>query len=117
MSRDLVGQVMAVTGAAALALAAGAAAVGGGRAALGVAAGAAISLLSFRWLTGGAARMASRPAGLALGALGLRYATMFTLIALLLGSGGAHVMGVIVGLSVLPPALIALGLRAARVTP
>lgn len=117
MGRDLVGQVMVVAGAFALALAGGIAAVAGGRAALGVLAGAIVSLLSFRWLAGGAARAARGPAALAVGAVGLRYATMFTLVALLLASGGAHLGGVIVGLSVLPPVVIVLGLRAARLSP
>lgn len=116
MNRDLVGQVMAATVAGAVVLAGGAALLGGGRAALGVAAGAAISLLSFWWLARGATAASRRPAALALGGLGLRYATSFSLIALVLASGGAHLMGVIVGLSVLPPVLIALGLRTARVS-
>ena len=47
-------------------------------------------------------------------ALGLRYAVLFAVVALLLRTGAAHPLGLVAGLSVLPPVVIIVGLRAAR---
>jgi len=47
-------------------------------------------------------------------ALGLRYVVLFAVVALLLRTGAAHPLGLVAGLSVLPPVVIILGLRAAR---
>jgi hypothetical protein len=46
--------------------------------------------------------------------LGLRYVLLFGAVALLLGYGLVHPLALVAGLSVLPPVLIACGLRAAR---
>jgi hypothetical protein len=46
--------------------------------------------------------------------LGLRYVLLFGAVALLLGSGAAHPLALVGGLSILPPVLIVLGLSAAR---
>ena len=48
--------------------------------------------------------------------LGLRYALLFGAVGLLLGSGAVHPMALLGGLSILPPVLIVLGLRAGRTT-
>jgi ATP synthase I chain len=95
--------------------------IGGASAALGAVAGGLLSLASFHWLSRGV-----RNAGAFLGggrthplwmiALGLRYTALFGVIALLLATGIAHPMGLVAGLSVLPPVVIFFGLRAARAT-
>ena len=46
--------------------------------------------------------------------LGLRYVLLFGVVALLLAYGMVHPLALVAGLSVLPPVLIAFGLRAAR---
>jgi hypothetical protein len=83
---------------------------------VGALAGAAISLGSFRWIARGVAR-ASRPGAqgaLALStlAVGLRHVVAFVALAVVMGSGAAHPVAVMGGLSVLPPLVILLGLRA-----
>ena len=88
--------------------------------AAGAAAGALIALVSFRWIAraarGAAALFAGgRPSALWMLGLALRHLTLFGVIAGLLGSDLVHPMGLAVGLSVLPPILIAFGLRAVRV--
>jgi hypothetical protein len=102
----------------------GPAAAGGGLlagwpGALGAAAGCLVSLGSFRWLAAAVTRAAvsrgARP-GLPLSGLaaGLRHLSLFAALAALLWAG-AHPVALLAGLSVLPPALIALALRQARV--
>jgi len=87
--------------------------------ALGVLAGGVISLTSFTWIARGVHSSAKLFAGgrahplWALG-LALRYDLLFGAVALLLGYGIVHPFALVAGLSVLPPMLIALGLRAAR---
>lgn len=118
MDRDLVTRVSCT----ALVVALLAAALGGllaGRAgALGVLAGALVSLASFRWLARGARVSSALLAGgrahpLWLLGLGLRYLVLFGGIVLLLRAG-LHPLAVMAGLSVLPPILLALGWMAAR---
>ena len=117
MDRDLVGRV---TGAVLLALAPAVAAgalLAGWPGAVGAVSGSLISLASFRWIARGTRHAAAllaggRPSSLWVLGLGLRHLTLFGLIAVLLGSGAAHPVGLAAGLSLLPPILIVLGLRA-----
>ena len=97
------------------ALAAGAGWLAGLPGAAGAAAGGAIALLHFRWLARGAAGALRGEGGFALGltGLGLRSAGAFGALALTLAGGWAHPLAVIAGLSVLPPVLIAAGVRSA----
>ncbi len=99
-----------------LALLAGA--VAGPGAAGGVLAGGALTILNFRWLARGALRVTSSPAGERPGAawllaVGLRFATLFAALAVVLGSGLVHPLGLVAGLTVLPGSLVVQGLRAA----
>jgi len=98
---------------AALALASGL--VGGAPLAAGVGAGGALAIANFRWLAGrvvNALDPMPAPGGWALG-FGLRLAVMAVATAGLMGAGWAHPLGVVLGLTVLPGALIAQGLRQA----
>jgi hypothetical protein len=118
MDCDLAGRVTGVAAIAALAAALLAALVAGGPGALGVAAGAAVALASFRWIARGSRRAAAvfaggRPGALWVLGLGLRHLTLFGVMALCLASGLAHPLGLVAGLSLLPPVLILSGLRAA----
>ncbi|HEV2055447.1 MAG TPA: ATP synthase subunit I [Methylomirabilota bacterium] len=95
--------------------------IGGASSALGTLAGGLLSLGSLHWLSRGVRNAGAFLAGgrshpLWVMALALRYAVLFGVVALLLWSGAAHPMGLVAGLSVLPPVLIILGLRAARAT-
>ena len=85
----------------------------------GVLAGGLVSLASFRWLARAVARADSPGAGVwrSTGlAAGLRHLALFGALAVAL-SAGAHPVAVLGGLSLLPPILIGLGLRAARLAP
>jgi hypothetical protein len=118
MSGEFVGRVSRV-----LLVALGPVAVGGGLAAgwpgaVGSLVGGLISLGSFHWVASGVAR-ASAPAaggGLTLSALavGVRHLALFGALAIVLGTGVAHPLALLAGLSVLPPVLIALGLWQTR---
>lgn len=118
MAPDLVTRVSRTTLAVAVLAAAGGALLAGLPGALGVLAGALISIASFRWL----ARAAAQPAALFGGGhprsiwvlgLGLRYLVLFGIIVVLLRTG-LHPVGVMAGLAVLPPTLLALGWHGAR---
>ncbi len=93
--------------------------IGGATSVIGTVAGGLLSLGSLYWVSRGVRNAGGFLAG---GrshkrwviALGLRYAVLFGVVALLLGTGAAHPMGLAAGLSVLPPVVIILGLRAAR---
>lgn len=96
--------------------------LGGVSAALGAAAGGLVSLTSFYWLSCGLRSTDAFFAGgrahpLWVLALGLRYTVLFGAVALLLGTGVAYPFGLVAGMSVLPPVLIVVGLRAFRATP
>ena len=99
-------------------LVAGGAFLGGRAVALGGLAGGLISLGSFRWIASGVRRAATAggEGGLAMStlAVGVRHLLQFGALALVLWSGAAHPIAVLVGLSVLPPTLIVFGLRHAR---
>jgi hypothetical protein len=94
-------------------------ALGGWRGALGAASGALLSLTSLHWIARGLRGAAGFFAGgrahpLWIIALGLRYVLLFGAVALLLGSGAVHPLALMGGLSILPPVLVVLGLRAGR---
>jgi len=87
--------------------------------AAGVAGGGAVALLNFRWLARSVANAVALvrdggSGGAALRGAWLRHLSTVGVLGLLLGSGWTHPLAVILGLSVLPPILIAQGLRAAR---
>jgi len=87
--------------------------------AVGVAGGGAVALLNFRWLALSVANVGALvrdggSGGVALRGAWLRHLSTVGALGLLLGSGWTHPLAVIAGLSVLPPILIAQGLRAAR---
>ena len=114
MSGEFVGRVSRV-----LLVALGPVAVGGGLAAgwpgaVGSLAGGLISLGSFRWVASGVVRgsVPETGGGLAMSALGVgaRHLALFGAVAIALGTGVAHPLALVAGLSVLPPVLIALGL-------
>ena len=118
MDRDLVTRVSRTALGTSLLAAAGGGLVAGLPGALGVLAGALISVASFRWLAWGAARAAALFAGgrahpLWVLGLGLRYLVLFGLIVLLLRAG-LHPVALMAGLAVLPPILIAHGWHSAR---
>jgi hypothetical protein len=99
-----------------VALAVAGAWLGGAAGALGVAAGIALALGNFRWLV--ARACASTGAGGAravwsVGA-GLRFVAFAAACAGVLAAGWAHPVGLVAGLTALPCALVAHGLRSAR---
>lgn len=98
------------------AVAAPAAWLGGLDGALGAAAGAGIAVGNFRWLAARVTTQANASAGRALWVLSamLRLAALAGAVALAILSGHAHPLGIVAGLSVLPIAVIARGLREAR---
>ena len=104
-------ETCAVSGALALP----AAWLGGGTAAFGVIAGTALAVLNFLWLARGARRATTAPsaAGWAL-ASSLRLLAVAAACALLLRTGAIHPVAVVIGLTVLPCALVVRGLTTAR---
>jgi hypothetical protein len=100
------------------ALAAGAWWVADAAAAAGVAGGGAVALLNFRWLSRDVARLAvlvsggARGGAARLAGVGLRQLASFGALGLLVAGGWVHPVGVALGLAVLPPVLLAQGLRA-----
>ncbi|HEU5192444.1 MAG TPA: hypothetical protein VFX14_22395 [Methylomirabilota bacterium] len=112
MAAELVNRVtLTGLGGAAL-LSVAAAFVGGPSAAVGVAGGAVITLLNFRWLARDAIRATSGEGRLS--ALGFRKIAALLALGGLVASGVTHPVAVAAGLFVLPPALVAQGLLAAR---
>lgn len=102
-----------------VALAAVAAWVGGVDGVAGAVGGGAVVLLNFRWLVRSIAQTAAlggngRSAGGRLHGIWLRHLATFGTLGVLIGSGWTDPLWVVVGLSVLPPILIAEGLRAGR---
>jgi len=86
---------------------------------LGALAGGLISLASLYWIARGVRSAAGFFAGgrahpLWVLGLGLRYVLLFGAVGLLLVSGAVDPLALMGGLSILPPVLIVLGLRAAR---
>jgi hypothetical protein len=91
---------------------------GGWPGAVGGLAGGLISLVSFRWVARGVIRpgVPGARGGLFAAALGVgaRHLLLFGALVLVLWSGAAHPVALLVGLSLLPPIVIALGLRETR---
>jgi hypothetical protein len=119
MASELRLRVTVVTAIAVAALAVPAAWLAGSPAAIGVLAAGALTVGNFWWLSRAASSAADPAAprpevgGWILGA-GARYAVLFAAFAALCAGGYAHPVAVVVGLTVLPCALIAQGLRSAR---
>ena len=91
--------------------------LGGGTAVVGTVAGGALAVVSFRWLTSRAAAAAAAggtPAGAWVLGAGLRFGVCMAACALLLSTGWAHPVALVLGVSVLPCAVIVEGLRAAK---
>src|SRR5262245_9811401 len=90
----------------------------GAAAGAGVAASGALMIMNFRWLARGVAVAAAggRDGRLAAWALSAvwRFAVLIVAFALLLASGWVHPVAVVAGLVVLPCAVLARGLSAAR---
>ena len=118
MDCDLVGGVTRTTALAVVPVTVLAAVLAGWPGAAGAAAGAVVSLVSFRWIARASRRAGLLFAGGGPGAfwllgLGTRHLTLFAAIALCLWSGVAHPVALVAGLSLLPPVLILFGLRTA----
>ena len=113
MKTELIARVTLLALPAVLLVAAVAGWLGGLTAATGVAAGGAVALANFHWLAREAGRAldAGRGRWFVLAGIGLRYPGSFAALALALATGWAHPLGVVAGLAVLPPVLIAQGLR------
>jgi hypothetical protein len=111
---DLKSRVSVACAVALAALAMPAAWVGGAAMAMGLLGGGLLALANFRWLVHGAASGGSRPAAAVLAA-GFRFlllsAAFVALVAL-----GAHPLGIVAGLTILPIAVIIQGLRLAHET-
>ena len=91
--------------------------LGGLAGAIGAAAGVALALGNFRWLASRACTNAGTPdtaRALWSMAAGLRFIAFGALCAALLATGWAHPIALVAGLTTLPCALVAHGLRAAR---
>jgi hypothetical protein len=121
MANELRLRVTTATAIVVAALALPAAWLGGTTAAIGVLAAGALTVGNFWWLARAASNAADpaapRPevSGWILGT-GTRLAVLFVAFAALCAGGYAHPVAVVVGLSVLPFAVIAQGLRSARET-
>jgi ATP synthase I chain len=121
---ELRGRVTLDTCAAAAALAVPAAWLGGAPAGLGVLAGGVLAIVNFRWLvaraTAATAALSAVPgagsaaAGTWLVGSGLRFGVSLAACTLLLASGWAHPIALLVGFTLLPCDLIVRGLAAAR---
>jgi hypothetical protein len=89
--------------------------VGGVPVGAGVSAGGVLAIANFRWLAGRVVSVldGGRPRGRALG-FGLRLIALAAVTASLMATGLAHPVGVVIGLTVLPCALVLRGLGQAR---
>ena len=121
MPSDLSARVTMSGLSAVLALSATAGWIAGAEGAAGVAGGGAIALVNFRWLARSVANVVALAREERTTVMGwhrrwFRHLLTVGALGLLLGSGWAHPLAVIVGLSVLPAVLVAQGLRAARET-
>ena len=89
----------------------------GGRTALcGIVAGVALALADFWWLSAHVDAVGSDAPGVIawLGSAGLRLAGVAVIVALLFLTRQFHPLGLVIGLAVLPCALVARGLRLSR---
>lgn len=112
IAAELVNRVTLTGLGAATVLSVAAVFVGGFSAAVGVAGGALITLLNFRWLARDAVRATTGEGRLS--ALGFRKIGALLALGSLVACGVTHPVAVAAGLLVLPPALVAQGLLAAR---
>jgi hypothetical protein len=112
IAAELVNGVMVTGLGATVLLSIIAAALAGPGAALGVAGGAVITLLNFRWLARDAIRATTGSGRLS--GIGLRKLGALAALGALIVSGWTHPVAVAAGLLVLPPVLVAQGLRPAR---
>lgn len=90
--------------------------IGGVPVAAGVGAGGVLAIANFRWLAGrvvGVLDGVPAPGGWALG-FGLRLMALAAATAGLLASGWAHPLGIVVGFTILPCALVRQGFAGAR---
>lgn len=113
---ELVERVTAAIGLAAVTLALPAAWLGGLAGALGVLTGAALAALNFRWLarrTVAALVPGASAAGASAAAI-VRLLVALTAPAVAIATGLVHPVGLVVGLTLLPCAVVVLGLRATR---
>lgn len=112
MAAELVNRVMLTGLGATVLVAILAGAIAGPGAAVGAIGGASITLLNFRWLAHDAIRATTGSGRLS--GIGLRKLGALAALGALLVSGWTHPVAVAAGLLVLPPVLVAQGLRAAR---
>lgn len=112
---ELKGRVTLATCVAALLLAPPAAGLAGAPAAWGILAGGALAVVNFRWLVAHASLAVRRSAAGAwvIGA-GVRFLVFLAVAGTLLATGAAHPVALLAGLTLLPCAVVAHGLRAAR---
>ena len=113
---ELVQRVTVAIGLAALTLVVPAAWLGGMPGALGVLTGAALAALNFRWLAR-RTTAALVPGGSAAGAWAasmIRLLVALAAPALAIATGVVHPVGLVVGLTLLPCAVVVLALRASR---
>lgn len=119
MASELRLRVTRESAVAVVALALPAAWLGGSPAGVGVLAAGLLTLGNFWWLSraasaSGAARARRRELAGWIAAAAARFTVLFAAFAALCAGGYAHPVAVVVGLTVLPCALIARGLRAGR---
>ena len=109
-------QVTVDAGALALGLALVAGWLGGRAALLGIAAGAALALADFWWLSWRVEAVGNDAPGVTVwaGAAGLRLTGVAVVVAALFLTGRFHPVALVVGLAVLPCVLVARGLRLGR---
>jgi ATP synthase I subunit len=90
--------------------------LGGHTALLGIAAGAALALIDFWWLSARVDTIGDDAPGAVawVGAAGLRLGGVALTVAVLFLTGRFHPLALVVGLAVLPCALVARGLRLGR---
>jgi len=111
---ELTARVTLTTAIAVLTLALPGGWLGGAPGALGVAAGGALALGSFRLLAARVTALDGTPATGWLLRSALRFAGAAAVAAVLLSGGWAHPLAMVAGYSVLPIAVVLHGLRAAR---
>lgn len=108
---DLVTRVSLSAALVTVALTAPAAWLAGVAGGLGVAAGGALAIANLWWLSRRAQIHGDRGSALWVAAVGVRLLALALVVAALLVSGWVHPVALVAGLSVLPPVLIAAGLR------
>ena len=109
---DLVTRVSLAAAVVTAGLAGPAAWLGGAPGAIGMVAGAALAIANLWWLSRRAPMSGEGPSTLAWGAsIGLRLSAAALVVGALLVTGWAHPVGLVAGLSVLPPVLVLAGLR------